>query len=390
MPNIKKPSILYIITQGEFGGAQHYILDIAKNIAKNFSVSVAFGEPNKSHKFKKLLKENKIKYHIINELEREIDYKIDFQALKAIRQLIKTTKPDIVHLNSSKISILGSLATIGLKTKVVYTAHGWVFNEELPIKKKRFYILAERITAMFKQKIICVSEFDRQSAINNKITSKKKLTTVHNGISDFELLSRDDARHEITQKLDDFSIFLNADFIIGSIGYLYPNKGFDYLIHATKQLVDQGKKPLLIILGGGPERNELQDLIEQLKLEPYVHILGKTENASRLLRAFDIYVCSSIKEGLSYTVIEAMTAGLPIVATNVGGNAELITDQKEGLIINPAEIEELTTAITSIQNNPDKAQIYAEAAHKKAITDFEIESMIQKTRYIYNTLLSEK
>jgi glycosyltransferase involved in cell wall biosynthesis len=390
MDNTKKPSILYIITQGEYGGAQHYILDLAKNLSNDFDITVAFGEPNKSHKFKKLLKANKIKYHIINELKREIDYKLDFKALRAIRKLIKATKADIIHLNSSKISILGSLATIWLKTSVVYTAHGWVFNEELPAKKKLFYLLAERFTALFKQKIICVSEFDRQSAIENNIVPKKKLTTIHNGIPDFELLSRDQARHEITQKLDDFSIFLNADFVIGSIGFLYPNKGYDYLINATKQLVAEGQKALLIILGGGPEKDELKNLIEQLKLENHVHILGETENASRLLRAFDVYVCSSLKEGLSYTVIEAMTAGLPIVATNVGGNSELITDQKEGLMIKPANVENLNKAIMTIKNNPELAKKYAESAHKKAITDFEIESMVQKTRYVYETLLAEK
>ncbi len=390
MPNTKKPSILYIITQGEYGGAQHYIIDLIKYLSQDFSIEVAFGEANKSHKFKKLLKKYKIKYHIINELQREVDYKIDYQAFKILRNLIKTSKPDIVHLNSSKISILGSLAAIGLDTKIVYTAHGWVFNEQLPAKKKRFYLLAERFTALLKQKIICVSEFDRQSAINHNIAPKKKLSTVHNGIPDFELLFRDEARQEITQRLDDFSIFLNADFVIGSIGFLYPNKGFDYLINAIRQLVERGEKPLLIILGGGPEENELKNLIEQFKIEDYVHILGETENASRLLRAFDLYVCSSVKEGLSYTVIEAMTAGLPIIATNVGGNSELITNKKEGLIIKPKNIDAITNAITTIKNNPKSAKIYAEAAHKKAVSDFEIESMIQKTKYIYDSLLSKQ
>ncbi len=387
MSDTKKPSILYLITQGEYGGAQHYILDLAKYFSTKYSIIVAFGENNKSDKFKILLKKYKIKYHIIHELKREISPKNDYRALLAIRALIKINKPDILHLNSSKISILGTLASIGLKTKIVYTAHGWVFNEKLPSKQKRLYIFAEWFTAIFKQKIICVSDFDRQSAINNHIASPKKLSVIHNGIPDFELLSRDQARHEITQKLNDFSLFLNTDLVIGSIGYLYKNKGFDYLINAVKLLIKKNLNPLLIILGGGPEKNELKNLIEQLKLKKNIYILGETENASRLLRAFDIYACSSLKEGLSYTIIEAMTAGLPIVATNVGGNPELITDQKQGLIVESGNIEVLAQAIMTLKNNPVKANAYAQAAHKKALSDFEIESMIQKTNYLYQSLL---
>jgi len=389
MQNKKKPSILYLITQGEYGGATHYILDLAKYLAKDFDISIAFGEVDKSAEFQKLLKKHKIKYHLLPNLKREIDYKTDYKALKEIRSLIKITKPDILHLNSSKISILGSLATIGLETKVVYTAHGWVFNEELSKKKKQFYIQAEKLTAILKQKIICVSEFDRQTAINYNITNKNKLTTIHNGIPDFELLTREQARDEIKQKLNNSDLFLKADFVVGSIGYLYANKGYDYLINSIRKLVDQGQNPLLLIIGGGSEKKELLNLINQLKLEDHVQLLGEIKHASRLLRSFDIYVCSSTKEGLSYTIIEAMTAGIPIVATDVGGNSELITNQKEGLIIEPGEIDSLTKAILEIKNNPEKAKTYAESSHKKAITDFEIESMIQKTKYVYDSLLTK-
>ncbi len=389
MPNTKKPKILYLITQGEYGGAQHYILDLMQNLHQNFSLQIAFGEKQKSEKFVNLLKKYHINYHIIPELKRTINWHNDYQAYKKIRQLLKKEKPDILHLNSSKISILGSLANIGLKSKIVYTAHGWVFNERLSLQKKWFYILAERFTAIFKQKIICVSEFDRQSALNYHIAPDKKFLTIHNGIPDFPLLSRDESRQEIGQRLDDFSIFLAPDLVVGTIGYLYKNKGFDYLINAIKLLVKQNISILLIIIGDGPEREELQDLIKQLKLDKNIYILGETKNASRLLRAFDIYICSSVKEGLSYTVIEAMTASLPIVATQVGGNAELIADKKEGLIIKPASSQKLADSIVYLQNNPELAQKYAQQAHKKALANFEIESMLQKTKYVYDSLLKK-
>ncbi|PLX27321.1 hypothetical protein C0583_03315 [Candidatus Parcubacteria bacterium] len=231
MDNTKKAKILYLITQGEFGGAQHYIYDLCRKLKDIYEIEVAFKKDDKSKNFKSLLDNLGIKYHELNELRREVNLKQDFKAIKEIRELIKKIKPQIVHLNSSKMSVVGSLAQIGLKTKLVYTAHGWVFNEDSSSREKSKYIMAERFTAMFKDKIICVSEFDRQSAITKHICNKNKLSTIHNGIDDFELLDKETAQSEISKHIDDFSKFLSADFVIGSIGYLYKNKGFDYLIN---------------------------------------------------------------------------------------------------------------------------------------------------------------
>ena len=388
MDNTKKAKILYLITQGEFGGAQHYIYDLCRKLKDIYEIEVAFKKDDKSKNFKSLLDNLGIKYHELNELRREVNLKQDFKAIKEIRELIKKIKPQIVHLNSSKMSVVGSLAQIGLKTKLVYTAHGWVFNEDSSSREKSKYIMAERFTAMFKDKIICVSEFDRQSAITKHICNKNKLSTIHNGIDDFELLDKETAQSEISKHIDDFSKFLSADFVIGSIGYLYKNKGFDYLINSVKLLTEKNLNPLLIIIGNGPEENELRNWIDQLKLHNNVVLLGEIKNASRLLKAFDIYACSSTKEGLSYTLIEAMTASLPIVTTNVGGNPELITHQKEGLVIEAANAEELAINILKLKNDSDLAKKYAETAHKKAINEFAIEQMIQKTKYIYESLLN--
>ncbi len=390
MPINTKPTILYLITQGEFGGAQHYILDLAKAFLNEYKVMVAFGEVEKSQKFIDLLEASGIDYYKIPELKRHISFKDDYKAIIATRKIIAKTKPTILHLNSTKMSVLGSIASIGLKCQVVYTAHGWVFNEKLDDNVKRYYIWAEKLSAFFKKKIICVSEFDRQTAINYSIAKNDKLTVVHNGIPDFEILSREQARRELSEKFKRLDIFENFDFVVGSIGYLYKNKGFDFLINSIKLLRKENHNPLLLIIGDGREKNELENWITQLDLSKNVFILGEIEKASRYLRSFDIYACASIKEGLSYTVIEAMTAGLPIVATNVGGNPELISDHKEGILVEASNPNALSEAILNIYNNPSLATEIANGAHEKALKNFEIEDMVYKTGLVYQTLLSQK
>ena len=373
-----KKTILYIITQSELGGAQKYVFDLAKNLQNEFNISVAVGEQGEKGELINKLKQKNIKYYIIPHLKRAISPINDLLSLIEIIKLIKKIKPDIIHLNSSKISILGSIASIFSKSKIIYTAHGWVFNEPMPKWKKLFYKYSEKFTALFKNKIICVSEFDRQIAIKEKICSPKKLITIHNGIKQINFLSKQEARQKLFKNNQD------SKLIIGTIANLYKTKGLEYLIQSIKILTSNFQFPIItIIIGEGKERKNLQNLINQLNLKNSIFLFGKINNASELLKAFDIYICSSIKEGLSYTLIEAMQAELPIVATNVGGNSELIENNKTGILIKPQNQQELTNAINYLIKNKALSNQLRVNAEQKAMNEFSLESMISKTKKIY-------
>ena len=373
---MSKKTILYLITQSELGGAQRYCFDLAKSLKDEFNIIVAFGEQGNKGSLAKKLEEKKITYYTIPNLTRSISPIQDFLALIEIIKLIKKINPDIIHLNSSKISILGSLAGIFSKAKIIYTAHGWVFNEPLSFPKKTFYKYAEKFTSIFNDKIICVSDFDHQTALKNKISPSKKLITVHNGIEPIEFLSRQEAREKLN--LD------NDEFIIGSIGNLYKTKGFTYLVEAIKKLTDSGINAKAIIIGEGPERHNLEKIITELNLEKKVILAGRIHQAAKLLSAFDIYVCSSIKEGLSYTVIETMLNGLPIIATKVGGNPELIEEGKTGFLIKPQDSQVLANKINQVITAPNLQQDISTASRIKAQEEFNLAKMIKETKIVYN------
>ena len=383
---MNKKTILYLITQSELGGAQRYCFDLIKSLKNEFNVIIAFGEQGQKGALARKLEANKITYYTIPHLVRTISPIQDFLAMMQIIKLIKKIKPDIVHLNSSKISILGSTACFltkskicNLKSKIIYTAHGWVFNEPLPFYKKTFYKYAERLTSCFKNKIICVSNFDYKIALTNKIVPKEKLITIHNGIEPIEFLSRQEAREKLN--LD------NNEFIIGSVGNLYKTKGFIYLIEAIKQLIDEGIDAKAVIIGEGPERQNLENLISKHNLKNKIILAGRIQQAAELLSAFDIYVCSSIKEGLSYTIIETMLNGLPIIATKVGGNPELIEEGKTGFLIEPQNSLALSNKIEEIINTSDLQQELSTKARIKAQEEFNLEKMVKKTKEVYNSLL---
>lgn len=375
MTKVKK--ILYLITQSELGGAQRYIFDLAKNLKNGYEISVAFGEQGEKGGMAEALKNLNIPCFSLPHLRREISPVNDLMAASEIRKLIAKIHPDIIHLNSSKISILGSLAAIGKKSRVIYTAHGWVFNEPLSPWKKTFYRLAEKLTARLKDKIICVSEFDRQIALKEKIAPEEKLLTIHNGIAPVDFLTKEEARKILN---------LNTNsLIIGSIGNLYKTKGFEYFIEAAHLVTAEFPKlPLkFIIIGEGGERKKLEALIKKHNLKERFTLAGSISEAGKLLKAFDIYVCSSVKEGLSYTLLEASQAGLPIVATEVGGNSEIIKNMETGIIVEPKSAASLSEKIIKLINNKELSLKLADCAKKNA-RDFQSGQMINKVKSLYS------
>lgn len=374
--------ILYIITQSELGGAQKYIYDLAINLRQEHEISVAFGEQGDKGELAQKLKEKNIKYHSISNLRRSISPWSDFLATLEIRGLIKKIKPDIIHLNSSKISILGSLASIGAKSKLIYTAHGWVFNEPLSFPKKLFYIYAEKITALLKDKIICVSEYDKQTAIKKNIAPENKLITIHNGLESIEFYPQEEAREKLTKFMPELKTKKDKIWL-GVIGGLYKTKGYEFLIESANALINKHKLPIiLIIIGEGEERVRLEKLVDKYNLKHSVFLPGRIYSA-KIMKAFDIYTCSSVKEGLSYTIIEAMQASLPIIATHVGGTPELIQDHKTGLLVDPGDSKALTNAIITIINDKDLQIKLAKNAQEKSLQKFKLENMITETKLLY-------
>ncbi len=389
--------ILYLITQSELGGAQRYILNLASGLKNQYDITVGLGEPGEKGEFTIALRQAGIKYFVLPHLQRAISPWSDFMALLEIKKLIKNIKPDIIHLNSSKISILGSLASIRVRRytmRVFYTVHGWVFNEPLPAWLKVFYFWAEKFTARFKHKTICVSDFDLKIALARKIASAEKLITIHNGLQPINFLSRERARQTISQisnfpatqdlaKPDKFPI---SDIIIGTIANFYKTKGLEYLIQAGQLLQTSQPDVKIIIIGDGDERKNLEKLIKQLKLQDKIFLTGAIENAAQLLPAFNIYVSSSVKEGFPFSILEAMSTNLPIIATNVGGIPEMIKHEQNGLLIPASDSQALASAIIRLLNQPEFAKNLAAQAQKDVSQNFSLEKMVQETKAIYQNI----
>lgn len=378
-------TILYVITQGETGGAQNYVAVLAgAAVSQNWTVNVAIGEKGDNWLGQKIEAMGGI-IRPLSHLRRAISPIYDIMAVFELAKLYQNIKPDIIHLNSSKAGILGSLASIiycakEKNCKVIYTAHGWVFNEPMALYKTWLYITLEKLTAKIKDTIICVSEYDRNIALVENIASPEKLITIHNGINaeGIEFLDKESARQEIfSANLPD-----RNEITAGCIANFYPTKGLDYLIDAI-HIASKNIKIKLAIIGDGELRPELEKQIKSNNLESNIILTGKIKNAQQYLLAFDLAVSSSVKEGFPYFLLEAMAAGLPIVATKVGGIPEIIADNETGLLIEARNPAALADKIILLAKNPELMMRLGEAGINRVKIELNQKNMIKKTLTLY-------
>ena len=388
-PENRKIKLLFLITKGNFGGAQRYVYDLATNLPKNkFEVIVACGDQD-GETLKNKLRDAGLRTLTLEGSGREVKVKKDFLVLKQILKLIKEENPDVIHLNSSKIGFLGVLAIIWLKFKKIFnrnkktiplsifTIHGWAFNEKnRSFFWKFIFRFSYFVTILGSDKAIAVSEKTKKG-ISFLPFAKKKIVVIHNGIDKFETLIREKVR----------SILNGSEkTLILSIGELHPSKDFDVALIALSNLKEETKKSLdYRIIGGGEEKGKLEKLINELGLGETVKLLGPIDNAKNLLSGADVFLFPSSNENLPYALLEAGLAGLPVIASDVGGIPEIIDHQKSGLLVPPENPDALAKQISSLLEDKTLLTKYSSELKEKITRDFSIEEMIKKTKALYET-----
>jgi glycosyltransferase involved in cell wall biosynthesis len=306
---------LYIITKSNWGGAQRYVFDLATNVPSDqFEVAVAFGGTGRSGSIagllEKKLHEKKIRTIFIPELGRDISLGNDWRSFRALRKLLHDERPDIVHLNSSKVGGIGALAArLARIQKIIFTAHGWPFREQRTILMREALWLASWLTVLLSTKVICVSDYDLRQAQKMPFV-KNKLVRIYNGIDSSPTFGSGEKIR---------STFPHDAIITGTIGELTKNKNQQALIEEAKQNPDM----FVAIVGEGEERAALESRIKKYNLESRVKLFGFLP-AQEVLRGFDRFALPSIKEGLPYVLLEARLAGVPISANRVGGVGEIL------------------------------------------------------------------
>ena len=360
--------ILYLITKSNWGGAQKYVYDLATSFkAKGVDAAVVFG--GKDELYTKL-EEAKIKTYSLSSLVRDVSITREFSVIKELYNIVKQERPDILHVNSSKAAGIGAVVgrLAGVRC-VVATIHGAPFREDRRLVTRRLIYFFTWLTCLFSHKVITVSKQD-EADIGAMFFIKKKVVTIYNGIAVTGLPPK-----RVTPK--------GRETHIVSIGEFTNNKGYLYGLEAINILVKKGIPIRYTIEGDGEDRQKIEEYIAMKQLQGTVTLLGRTLTTNKNLHEYDLFLLSSVKEGLPYTLIEAGMAMLPVVTTITGGIPEIIRHEETGLLVQPKDSEGLSHALLRAIEDRKYAKQLGQKLHSHIVQNFSYSKMLVETAKVY-------
>lgn len=367
--------ILYIC-EAIGGGVRKHIVDVLTHSDNSkYSISLIYSKTGVDEVFRDSLNsfgDKGIKLHAIDNFVNHISLIDDIKALYKIVKIINEVQPDIVHCHSSKAGALGRVAAKMCRIKsVIYTPHAYSFqNYTLSKRKRSLYILIEKILGKITNITINVSEGERQNAFENNIVGENNSIVIYNGINYME------------KSVDN----LSGTIKIGTTMRMEVQKDPLTFIEIAKIIVNKHPNVEFIFVGDGHLNNEVKECIQKYNLGKRVKLLGFQKNVIDIVGSFDIYLITSLYEGLPYSIIEAISLGKPIVATNVTGNNEIVKNGYNGLLFEAMNAQEGAEKIESLLNNISLINEYGLNSRKLYKEYFTIEQMMEALDMIYNNV----
>lgn len=372
--------ILFVITKSNWGGAQRYVFDLARSLPANeWQVAVVLGGTGLpgtgGGRLEQELRHKDIRTLFVPSFMRDFSLGAEWRTFKHLYNLFATEQPDIVHLNSSKAGGLGAVAArMAGVPMVVFTVHGAPWQEDRGVLARGVIALASWVTFLFCHRVIVISQ-DAFERVRTFPFCSRKVRLVHNGIEPLQFLPKEAARE-----------MLHVDTplpVLGAVGELVWNKGYHVLLRAVGALKRRGIPVYVCIVGDGEERKFIQTLLQEEDIEDRVHLAGFVPDAYKILKAFDMFVLPSVKEGLPYVLIEAGQAALPVIASRVGGTPDLVTDNVSGLLCPPKDHTKLADRLAELIENAALRQKLGAALHERTTKEFSLQKMAAQTIAIY-------
>lgn len=354
--------ILYLITRADRGGAQVHLLDLVANLPQNVERLVVTGQRGfLCDECQRL----GVKVQVIPSLIHPIHPIRDIQALIAIVRLMRRVVPDVIHAHTSKAGLLARLAGRLTGTPVVFTAHTWSFADGISTLQKLITTPIERMAARASGVIIAVSESNRRAALRKSIGKPGSLIRVWNGIPDVNERAYPGS-HEI------MTLIVVARFV--------QQKDHELLLYALKGVTGKWR---LLLAGDGPKRAKLEDLVLKLGLQNRVEFTGDRNDIPFILAQSDLFILPSKWEGLPLSVLEAMRAGLPVIASDVGGVNEAVTHGDNGFLVARGDVAGMRKRIQQLISDPGRMREMGESGRRRYELDFRIAIMLEETWSVY-------
>jgi len=367
--------LLFVIDNMELGGGERVFLQLAAGLRDRFEVSVA---SMSGGTFEHELKQLGIKFYPV-----DMSRRFSLKPISRIKAIIRNNKIDLVHSQGARADffarIAGRLAGV---PHIFCTIAMPVEGFDVGLLQKKVYRFIDQLTERYVERFIVVSDSLKQMLVEGRGIPAHQVLRIYNGIE----LSQYHPDAEYGNLRSEWGIPQEVS-LIGAIGRMVWQKGFEYLIECIPEIGRTYPDTKILIVGDGPLLDGLKALSGRLGVEKNIIFTGFRSDIKEILSAFDLLVVPSLLEGFPMVTLEAMAMAKPIIATNIDGITEQITDGKDGILVAPRDPDALAKAIIKVLADRQSAKAMGLAARKKVEQEFSVEKMVRETEKVYLSLL---
>ncbi|MBM7866643.1 glycosyltransferase [Heliobacterium gestii] len=370
--------VLHIIGGGEIGGAEIHILDLARHFSPQeveLRLCCLFPAPLLQRAQKQGILATAV----------PMRSKVDLIGFWKVLRLIRQTQPAIVHTHGVRANLIGRLAAkvAGVRCTVT-TVHSVLANDYPDQLSRWINFWSEKLTAALTERYIVVADFLKKNLCEQGI-APAKITVIHNGVDDEKYTNVQDKR-DLRAEL---GIAADAP-LVGMVGRFHPVKGHKYLIEAAKEILKINSNVRFLLVGDGFHRDVIETVIREEGLESCFLFTGFREDIADIYRTLDVLALPSLSEGLSLTLMESMLCECPAVVTAVGGNPEIVINEKNGLVVPSGDALALAAALVRLIENREEARKFGEAARRTIEERFTARRMAERTQNLYRELVKDQ
>jgi glycosyltransferase involved in cell wall biosynthesis len=306
----------------------------------------------------------------------------DLVSLWRLWRLLRRERPDVVHAHGSKGGLLGRLAArlAGVR-RVYHTPHVYPFQWARNGLARLLYLSAERLLWRLSTRVVAVGRGQAEVALGMRVASPRRLVTIPNGVDAdrFERLASAERRRRVRAELG----ISEEDLVVGMVARLAPQKGCGHFLRAAGRVCRQHPQTRFVVIGSGPLLPRLHALVAELGIRQNLLFLGYRQDAAELYAALDVFVLSSLWEGLPYVLLEAQASGLPVVASNIPGCRELVEDGVTGYLVELRNEEEIADRICKLLESPEKRSKMGQSARARVREDFRLDRFLELHAGLY-------
>lgn len=393
MGSEKRVKVLRVIARLNVGGPALHVAYLTAGLADHgydttlVAGTIARGEESMAF----VADAHNVRAETLSELHREISPVRDLRAIVRLSQLIRRERPTILHTHTAKAGAVGRIAALlagnARPPIIVHTFHGHVLRGYFGRLTTFGFRTLERWLARMTTSLIAVSPEVRDDLVSLHVAPASKFTVVRLGIDLAQRVDNDDAQRRETRR----QMGLRDDaFVVGWVGRMTAVKNTDSVVQALRQLIERGLDAYAVLVGDGPDRDHLERYAHDLGVIKRCLFLGYQEDVARFYDAMDVLLLPSINEGTPVSVIEALAAGRPAVATRVGGIPDVIRDGVDGFLVDLGDADALADRLADLAADPIRRAEMGASGRARVFERYAVERLVDDVDELYRSLLASR